>query len=176
VAQNVPFEDRHCSNLRNCYICNASEDSCVLWSHFLVSSVLHGSIAAATNSTGKRGLATPGTHGSCSSSGPDRDWDITLNGSCDSALIQVIVRGPSQAGCDVFEASGSGFSSVFSLEPFNAAAIEYCNRASHSRDISCSLYVGDAFADIVFIAEGVRFPAHKVDALPVTSTSRLNVV
>jgi hypothetical protein len=140
----------------------------VLWSHFLVSSALPGAIASVTNSTATRAPHTHDSSSSCrpDSSSPDRDWDITLNGSCDSVLIQVIVRGALQAGCDVFEALGFGFSSVFSLEPFNAAAIDSCNRATHSRDIACSLYVGDVFADIVFIAEGVRFPAHKVHALP----------
>ena len=166
VAQNVPFEDRHCSNLRNCFICNASEEACVLWSSFLVSSVLRGSIGSVANSSDNCGFIDEfaSAQSSHSHAGHNqRDWDITLNGSCDSVLLQVVLRGPTGTGCDITEALGFGFSSVFSLEPFNSVAIESCNRAVHGRDIARSLRVGDAFADVVFIAEGVRFPAHKVD-------------
>lgn len=176
VAQNVPFEDRHCSNLRNCFICNASEESCVLWSCFLVSSVLPGSISSVTNSHDKCVSLNDvaGVQSTCSKAGCNQcDWDITINGSCDSVLLQIILRKPSGAGGDIAEASGFGFSSVFSLEPFNSAAIESCNRAAHSRDIARSLRVGDAFADVVFKAEGVRFPAHKVFLLTLMIVSGL---
>jgi hypothetical protein len=100
-----------------------------------------------------------------------RDWQITLNGSCDSVLLQAALRGAAGATSDIFDGCRFGFSSVFSLQPFNSAAIESCNRAAHNRDISRSLHAGDAFADVVFIAEGVRFPAHKVWHICSTSTT-----
>jgi hypothetical protein len=172
VAQNVPFEDRHCSNLRNCFICNASEEACVFWSSFLASSVLPGSISSVANSGDKVGSFDDfaGAPSICSISGNNYcDWDITLNGSCDSVLLQVVLKTPTGTGCDIAEVLGFGLSSVFSLEPFNSAAIKSCNRSIHGRDIARSLRVGDVFADVVFIAEGVRFPAHKVCIFSVAS-------
>jgi hypothetical protein len=139
----------------------------VLWSSFLVSSVLEGSISSITDSSHKCGSINEcaGDLRSHSFAGHNqRDWDITLNGCCDSVLLQVILRVPKEADSDVAEALGVGFSSVFSLEAFNSAAIQSCNRAVHGRDIARSLHFGDAFADVVFVAEGVRFPAHKVEA------------
>lgn len=165
IAQNVPFEDRHCSNLRNCFICNASEEACVLWSSFLASSVLHGSISSIAKSSYACGPVDQlsGTESICCVAGNTQcEWDVILNGSCDSALLQVVLRRPTGTGYDMAEALGFGFSTVFSLEPFNSAAIESCNRAVHGRDIARSLRVGDVFADVIFVAEGVRFPAHKV--------------
>lgn len=166
IAQNVPFEDRHCSNLRNCFICNASEEACVFWSSFLASSVLHGSISSIAKSSYACGPVDQlsGTESICCVAGNTQcEWDVILNGSCDSALLQVVLRRPTGTGYDMAEALGFGFSSVFSLEPFNSAAIESCNRAVHGRDIARSLRVGDVFADVIFVAEGVRFPAHKVN-------------
>jgi hypothetical protein len=177
VAENVPFEDRHCSNLRNCFICNASEEACVLWSSFLVSSCLPGAIASVTDPSDKCGLISEvaGAH-SRRSDQNQCDWDVTLNGCCDSVLLQVILRTPKEADGDSAQAvCGVGFSSVFSLEAFNSAAIESCNRAVHGRDIQRALHNGESFADVVFIAEGVRFPAHKVkrcsEALHLAATS-----
>lgn len=167
VAQNVPFEDRYCSNLSTCFICNASEEACVLWSSFIVSSVLPASIASVTNCSDA--CAAPSTRNvavapAAGCNNPQRDWDITLNGNCGSVVLQAILRVRKSADCDVADAQLVGFSSVFSLQAFNTAAIDSCNRAVHGRDISRLLLAGDAFADVVFIAEGVRFPAHKVAA------------
>jgi hypothetical protein len=175
----VPFEDRHCSSLRNCYVCNAAEEACVLWSAFLISSLLHASIGSTTHPSDSRGLDhdCAGTHGSCRFAGHNqRDFDIILNGSCDAVALQVVVRGATEAGSDFLEPLGFGFSSIFSLEPFNSAAIESCNRAAHSHDIARALHVGDAFADVVFIVEGVRFPAHKVGVASTRSLSCVSIV
>ncbi len=148
----------------------------MLWSAFLVSSLLNGAIGSTVNSTDRRGLDNDcaGAHGCCSFTGHNqRDHDITLSGSCDAVVVQVVVRGLTEAGSDTLEPLGFGFSSIFSLEPFNSAAIESCNREAHSHDIARALHVGDAFADVVFIAEGVRFPAHKVTDAHITRSLSL---
>jgi hypothetical protein len=175
VAQDVPFEDRHCSNLSTCFICNASEEACVLWSSFIVSSVLAASIGSVTNSSDACGVVNecvgaPSTRSvavaaAAGCNNPQCDCDIILNGDCESVVLQATVRVRKEADCraqDVADTPLVGFSSVFSLQAFNTAAIDACNRAVHGRDISRLLLAGDAFADVVFIAEGVRFPAHKV--------------
>ena len=51
VAQNVPFEDRNCSNLSTCFIRNTWEEACELRS----SSVLRG-VYAALGRRGQRGF------------------------------------------------------------------------------------------------------------------------